>query len=814
MDPAMTSIVTKYVTLAQPPSKVSADWVSLAPSVIPQGALQVLFARLSMWTDQLTADFQSVRIKRRGTGSDEDVKKVYLLDSAYNPLATISNTSGIGTGIDVSLSSLQTLTTGASTYYLAADISLTADSEGTLGLEIASIPLLSAGQLRADTFVDPSTFPVASSPLSQITATIDVTTFTALSNPNPNPFVQGSTNVLMGQFTLQTGNNEATWISLTLNRAGTLDNGAIRLKLYYDTNGGQQFEPNAPDELLTSGVFSGASSTMTLSFLDNRPVIQTTPKTFFIAAELSDTATVGSTFQIQIVSSSSIKVVLPDVVGDANFSWTSDEARVVDNADSVQVVMTSNTALGGKFYQTQEGSVAAVDLSVDQDQAVIDLLKFGLRGSLNETRLTNVKLFKDANGDGVWQLSDTILGSGQFSGQGVVQYSNLGLTLTPTAPVKLFLVVTMDRFAEPDRDFYIRMVVSDVTLAGLDRLAATSNIPFNTQNMIVQDATTATRPIVVRDGPFSPSLVQLHVNWSGSVYLGALSAARYAIGTTSTSANVVGWTNILPTQTDLKITLSQAFTDGATYYALLQTSGTLSTRWSDIGASDAIRIDALIPTITGTLSAQFDNSDRNRIILTWPVPTVGYSGLAGYLVEYRTPDHPQWKNVKTDLPVAASLGTAEARARAVDPSELSGMPTVVTPSGPGTFTFRVRAVNGAGVISDTSLVSERTVAGALPASGVSDVSAFPNPFDSRTGRTTIAYTLAEAANVQIEIYSIFGVKVKGLNFSSGDVGAMVGANAVSWDGTDTKGSKLPKGMYIANISAAGSKTTLKIGLIH
>jgi len=110
----------------------------------------------------------------------------------------------------------------------------------------------------------------------------------------------------------------------------------------------------------------------------------------------------------------------------------------------------------------------------------------------------------------------------------------------------------------------------------------------------------------------------------------------------------------------------------------------------------------------------------------------------------------------------------------------------------------------------------------LPAEIVSDVSNYPNPFDSRRagalGRTVITYTLAEASTVNIVIYDLMGFRVRTWGFSPGSSRASAGVNNVVWDGTNMNGDKVAKGGYIALIqvssSAGFTQTTRKIGVIH
>jgi flagellar hook assembly protein FlgD len=94
------------------------------------------------------------------------------------------------------------------------------------------------------------------------------------------------------------------------------------------------------------------------------------------------------------------------------------------------------------------------------------------------------------------------------------------------------------------------------------------------------------------------------------------------------------------------------------------------------------------------------------------------------------------------------------------------------------------------------------------------VSNYPNPFDSRSECTTIAYTLAADSMVTVKIYDLFGKLVR--EFPSMQEGA--GLNQVAWDGTDDDNRKVAKGGYICVIEIISAEMQLvmsrKIGVIH
>ena len=111
---------------------------------------------------------------------------------------------------------------------------------------------------------------------------------------------------------------------------------------------------------------------------------------------------------------------------------------------------------------------------------------------------------------------------------------------------------------------------------------------------------------------------------------------------------------------------------------------------------------------------------------------------------------------------------------------------------------------------------------AFPQPMVSDLTNYPNPFDSRKsgmeGQTVIAYRLANDSKVTVEIYDLLGHKVRDWNLAAGVNGGRQGANSLTWDGTNGAGQKVSKGGYIAQLTLEAPETTVtvirKIGVIH
>jgi hypothetical protein len=79
----------------------------------------------------------------------------------------------------------------------------------------------------------------------------------------------------------------------------------------------------------------------------------------------------------------------------------------------------------------------------------------------------------------------------------------------------------------------------------------------------------------------------------------------------------------------------------------------------------------------------------------------------------------------------------------------------------------------------------------------------PNPFNPRT---TIRFSLAQAAPAQLVIYDVNGRQVRTL----ADGPQTAGPHVLVWDGTDDAGHRVPSGIYWSKLTTAGYKSNMKM----
>jgi len=137
--------------------------------------------------------------------------------------------------------------------------------------------------------------------------------------------------------------------------------------------------------------------------------------------------------------------------------------------------------------------------------------------------------------------------------------------------------------------------------------------------------------------------------------------------------------------------------------------------------------------------------------------------------------------------------------------------TVVASDCPITYTYRVRAVDGAGntgaFAPPVALVCPATgvEAPGAPIAPIAALDARPNPFQRST---TITFSLAESGDVEVDVFAASGRRVRRL--AGGLRGA--GTHTVSWDGHDDNGLALSSGVYFYRVRGDGISETRKIVL--
>ncbi len=84
---------------------------------------------------------------------------------------------------------------------------------------------------------------------------------------------------------------------------------------------------------------------------------------------------------------------------------------------------------------------------------------------------------------------------------------------------------------------------------------------------------------------------------------------------------------------------------------------------------------------------------------------------------------------------------------------------------------------------------------------------FPNPFNSAT---TLRYDIPESSEIQIMVYDVTGKKIRSLAHGF----RIAGKYAIRWNGESDLGQKMPSGLYVVTMKAAGFNQRIKILMIQ
>ncbi|MBI3564699.1 MAG: hypothetical protein HY079_05840, partial [Elusimicrobia bacterium] len=227
------------------------------------------------------------------------------------------------------------------------------------------------------------------------------------------------------------------------------------------------------------------------------------------------------------------------------------------------------------------------------------------------------------------------------------------------------------------------------------------------------------------------------------------------------------------------------------------------------------RVDPIPPTTPGPATPL--EQGKTSYNVRWNASAQSVSGVAQYEVQERGGDP---KDLSANV-VWRTINFIPATKTTYIVGDASHYPGEGTRP-PGQFyTYRVRAISGAGVLSQWSPAAQSANTGQT-SNIISGVSNYPNPFDTRkggpAGMTQITYTLNADSDVTIQIYDELGYLVKTIHCGSGSQGGFTGLNFVPWDGRNDAGALVAKGGYIARIkvkSPGGAATAIrKIGVIH
>lgn len=194
-----------------------------------------------------------------------------------------------------------------------------------------------------------------------------------------------------------------------------------------------------------------------------------------------------------------------------------------------------------------------------------------------------------------------------------------------------------------------------------------------------RDKTPPTEPVVIDDGIYTTSLSELHATWSSTDPESDIVLYEYAIGTLPGAQDVLPFTSA-GTEQEITCTGLQ-LVNGVRYYISVRATNEAGLT-SNVGSSDGIITDATAPAAPTVIDDGQFTTSLNTLHASWTTDDAE-SGVAGY--EYAIGSEPGAEDI---VPYTAVGLTQE-----ITRSDLSLQNGSV-------YYFSIRAVNGAGLVSD------------------------------------------------------------------------------------------------------------------
>jgi hypothetical protein len=803
---APTSFASGALTIVAAPSKMDVIAYSSAPASTIQGISNVTMQSLGLWMEAFTGQWSQLVLTRLGTASDADLTRVRLYsDDAGTGVLNLGFDAQVASGVfsngSVALSfPPQTISISTRTYFLTADVSPTAAAGATFGFSIVN-----PGSLIV---AAPNSVSAQGLPAQSVLTTILPTqngVYVTYQDRAPAALQQGATAQLFLNLSMNTTSNAVLLGGLTLQKLGTAaDSDVARLRIYQDSNGTGILD-TVNDPLVADVVSPFHAGAAAVPFTSAQS-ISPAPQHFLITLDADPLADYTKSVGIALNSASALTLTAPNYAVNAGFPMTSSLIPITKQPDVLRIAAAS--LLTANLIQGSETPVLELAASAARQGVTWDRLRVAKLGALADVMIDQVRLYRDVSGRGIVDGAAVLIGTATMSSSSAdIGFSSAQSIGVSTANYLVTFVIDIN--ATVGATVGAGVLGAGSLHAVAPDLVSSNGLPYQTSLFTVIDAKTpATPTVVLPGGGYSHSFESIQFIWTSTVVLGAINSATYAIGTSTGATDVRAYTAMPPAPGTVTVS-GLLLSNGATYYVTVKAGSTLGFT-SQAGGSAGVLVDTLIPT---TPTAPNTTIGQTSVLLAWSPSTTGPSGLRGYLVEYRRGDSPEWFNAKTKQPTGAGASAVRAAgfapaAGGTDPADLVMPPFSATNLPAGTLFFRLSAVSNSSLISPAGPES-RVLFGPVASAALSGVSAFPNPFDSRLGPATIVYTVASASEVTIDLYSIYGRKVRSLSAA-----ALAGTNTTPWDGADSSGRKVSKGIYLAVIKAGGAQTTYRIGVIH
>ncbi|HUC02167.1 MAG TPA: peptidoglycan-binding domain-containing protein [Candidatus Paceibacterota bacterium] len=281
------------------PLSVSVDAQTPGSSNIAAGAVNTPVLKLDFTAGATPVTVTNLVLTRTGLSQDSDLNNVYL----YNGATKLASNLGINNG-SISFSNGAGLFTvpANSTYVVTVTADVWNGGVGSNNVTVAAdsghifqIGLASASAITANGGTFTGNFPLESGQFT-IASVNNLATLTISNNTSASTTVNaGQTDYLVGQFTVQAGNNPVKLNSITFTNIGSTDSNALQnIKLM-----------NGSTQLGATVTSMGGSNTVTFD-LSGAPLMLTSGQSAVLSLYADITGGSGRSFQFSIQQSSDV----------------------------------------------------------------------------------------------------------------------------------------------------------------------------------------------------------------------------------------------------------------------------------------------------------------------------------------------------------------------------------------------------------------------------------------------------------------------------------------------------------------------------
>ena len=506
-----------------------------APSVVYLGDTDVVMGQFQFIMNSGTDTITSLTLTRYSlsTGSDLDFNEIRLFYDSNND-GSISGEAQIGTpqtlasgrvsfsGITIPVDNL----TGVRVL-VVANISITATAGNTDGFRIQADTDITS------TYRKSGTFPVSlgASLIDRRVVMVSMGGFTA-----PDVIPRGSTDVVMGQFTLRTNNATDTITRISITRYGlSADSDVTSVRLFLDSN--NDGIPAGDTQLGAETVFTSGVATFDSLTL----VAGTQPVYILVVVNISPSAIIDDTLGCELTAGSITPTSFP-VSG--TFPIQMGLTRIVSTA---LIVARGGFTAPPDIYQGMNDIVMG-QFTMQMSSNIDNVLEINItmKGTASDSDVTGVRLFYDSNNDGSFSGETQISGERTFT-SGVARFAPLLIPVT-TTPVRVLVVINLSASATVGSTLAMSInASSDIH---------TSTYPVSAVLPVILGYSTIRGTLFIAGGINAPSTVY---QGATDIVMGQLSFSTNQGSTVITSINITRYTT--GSGSDSDISSIRLFTD-------------------------------------------------------------------------------------------------------------------------------------------------------------------------------------------------------------------------------------------------------------